>query len=341
MKHLSILPYLYGLLLCTWVSCTPDIIEEPTNNENTDTTNNENTDTTTSYNYQLDSTYYYTLVDSQWVLNNKYEYTYSDDKQTELISYDWKDEQWVPNRKYEFSYSGDKQTEQITYYWKDKQWVPDWKYEFSYSGDKQTEWISYDWKDEQWVPCQKNEYTYSGDKKTESISYYGKDEQWVLYWKCEYTYSGDKMTELISYDWQDEQWVPNSKSEYTYNSHGAQESYIFYIVQDGNFMIFRSVYSEYEYIPNTDYVKNQISTSYYYDRLTGAFVGAVTSRYDNYWSISEVKGMPRKMETPMRRMDIPQADMPLMPETDTYSAIDEFNNAQRDMPFIPVNNAHR
>ena len=263
------------------------------------------------------------------------EYIYSGDKQTEDISYYLEDEQWFPSFRSEYVYSGDKMTESISYDWKDEQWVLYSKHEYTYSGDKKTE-ILYDWKDEQWVLDWKVEYTYSGDKEIELISYYWKDEQWVFEVKLEYTYSGDKQTGEARYGWKDNQWVGWDKQETTYNSHGDEEYGIGYGWNEGWYMSSsRSWY--YEYIPDTDYQKICQRIENVYDS-SGALTRTDGEKKEYYWTMSEVKGKSKKIESSMYRMgENSRADMPLMPETDTHNTF----NRQRDMPFMPVNNAHR
>ena len=91
--------------------------------------------------------------------------------------------------------------------------------------------------------------------------------------------------------WRDNQWNPNSKQEYTYNLHGNIESYVGYMWRNEEWTVSSiSSYDNYEYIPNTDFVKwySYHITSNQYNYSTGELERITYYDYklENYWTIS-------------------------------------------------------
>lgn len=289
-------------ILCAIVSCNPEPIDSSQNKKNDDS----------PYNYLLDSVITYGSSDT-----TKNIYTYSGDKRTMSISYDWKNNQWENSVKWEFTYSGDKNTEKIGYLWKNNQWEISGKIGLTYSGDKNTEVINYLWENNQWEISTIWKASYTGDTITEDLYYYWRDNQWNPVEKTEYTYMGNIETrivyswddiwenetkkiityngdnmEIIGYMWKDNQWFLIDKIIETYDSHGQEIAYETYKWKNEEWVAAPSTYYENKYIPETDCIKSRKGTTYHYNDGTVDPQSTWLSYY--YWTITEKESTSQK-----------------------------------------------
>lgn len=166
---------------------------------------------------------------NEWNNREKNVTTYTNNRMTRTVDYDWENGQWTEDDKTDFGYVGANIDTFNSYEWDDGQWINDFRGNLSYNSNKLKEFISEEFENGAWTLNEKNIYIRNATtgKIEDIISQIWNETDWENDSKISYALdtNGNRKAENY-FEWDDDStWKLDGKVEYTYDTTALMSDY--------------------------------------------------------------------------------------------------------------------